>query len=127
MRPPLRDQGNYEGSVNDPMFACGTACTPEEDRCRQEFKNEADTSWLLRKYGALPPVRTFPQGEVDFDLTLLDAKMARAEALEAYQAFPRVLREQLSFDGFLAAVADGSFRATPIVKDESAAPDSPAK
>lgn len=112
MRPPVVNQitcfdPGYEEGLR---LSTGIACTAEEDKARQEFKDEADINWLLRKYGALPPVQSFPQGEVDYDLSLLDAKMAMEEARAAYEAFPRVLREQLSFQGFLAAVANGSFK-----------------
>lgn len=116
MRPPVVDQltcfdPDYQFATRANV---GISCTKEEDRARQEFKNEADINWLLRKYGALPPVQSFPQGEVDFDLSLLDAKMAIADARSAYEAFPRVLRENLSFAGFLEAVANGSFRVSPL-------------
>lgn len=114
MKPAIRDQENYLELIElDPaQFQPGIECTAEEDRTDQRYKNETDINWLLRKYGALPPVQSFPQGEVDYDLNLLDAKMAVADAREAYDAFPRVLREQLNFPGFLEAVANGSFKVT---------------
>lgn len=114
MRPPVRDHENFLQLADQfpEEFEPRIVCTVEEDRCRQEFKNETDLSFLLRKYGALPPLQSFPQAEVDFDLDLLSAKMAVEDARAAYDAFPRVLREQLSFQGFLAAVANGSFKVT---------------
>lgn len=123
MRPPIVDQTDcFDRAYRDDVRAAtGISCTAEEDRARQEFKNECDVNWLLRKYGALPPSQTFPQGEVDFDLSLLDAKMALGDARKAYEAFPRVLREKLSFEGFLTAVANGSFRMAPLPPKEAPA------
>lgn len=128
MRPPLVDQVScYDEDYAFRVRAENAiACTAEEDRARQEFKDEADINWLLRKYGALPPVQSFPQGEVDYDLGLLDAKMAVDEARKAYEAFPRVLRENLSFDGFLQAVANNSFKVEPLKPADDEAPKSGA-
>lgn len=121
MRPPVVDHV----SCFDPDYqfktrvAVGIACTADEDKARQEFKDETDINWLLRKYGALPPAQTFTQGEVDYDLSLLDAKLSVVEARKAYDAFPRVLRESLSFSGFLEAVANGSFKVEPLKSDSA--------
>lgn len=76
-----RKQG--EGDQDAISLACGTACDPVEDKTRQEFKDESDTNWLLRRYGVnVPQVR--PQyGEVDMDAQYHDAVLAHQEVSEA--------------------------------------------
>jgi len=110
MHPAVVDQTSvFDARIVDPgQFAPTLSCPPEEDRTRQEFKDEADIQWLLRKYGALPPVRQFPLGEVDFDVDLMTARTSLDLAKEGYSRMPDALRAQMSFDDFLAAVASGT-------------------
>jgi len=75
-----RKQG--EGDQDAISLACGTVCTPEEDRTRQEFKDESDTNWLLRRYGVNVPQASVQYGkEVDFDVSYQDGVNAQREVL----------------------------------------------
>lgn len=107
MHPPVRDQGAFLEDAHDPEFSPGIACTAEEDKARQEFKQEADVSFLMRKYGALPPITEFPQGVVDFDVDLLTARIAVQEARDGYGRLPADFRRAVSFDQFMVSLANG--------------------
>lgn len=76
----FRKQG--EGDQDAISFACGTACPPDEDKTRQEFKDESDTNWLLRRYGVNVPQASVQYGkEVDFDVSYQDGVNAQREVL----------------------------------------------
>lgn len=116
MHPPVRDQADFLDFTDQehPDFEPGITCTAEEDKARQEFKQEADLNFLMRKYGALPPVTQFPQGEVDFDVDLLTARVAVQEARDGYGRLPADFREAVSFDQFMVSLANGeAFPARP--------------
>lgn len=76
-----RKQG--EGDQDAISFACGTACDPSEDKTRQEFKDESDTNWLLRRYGVNVPQVKPQYGEVDMDTQYHDAILAHQRVSEA--------------------------------------------
>lgn len=77
-----RKQG--EGDQDAISLACGTACSADEDRTRQEFKDESDTNWLLRRYGVNVPQASVQYGrEVDMDISYQDALNAQREVQEA--------------------------------------------
>lgn len=76
-----RKQG--EGDQDAISLASGTYCDPGEDRTRQEFKDESDTNWLLRRYGVNVPQVKPQYGEVDMDIQYQDAVQAHQEVAEA--------------------------------------------
>ena len=76
-----RKQG--EGDQDVISAACGTAFDPAEDRTRQEFKDESDTNWLLRRYGVNVPQVKPQYGEVDMDSQYHDAVLAHQEVSAA--------------------------------------------
>lgn len=85
----------------------GLACTPEEDKARQEFKAEADINVLLRKYGAVPQ-RPLSYGEVDFDLDLHTAINAVSQASLGYASLPEHVRRKFpDLPSLFAAIANG--------------------
>lgn len=67
------------------------ACTPEEDRTRQEFKDEVNVNNIIRNVTGLP-VRPISFGEVDFDA--LDRHQVENQLLEANALYASLSREQ---------------------------------
>lgn len=65
----------------------GVACPPEEDVARQEFKDECDISYQMRRFGAGMP---FPPryGVQDDTVDLLGAFEIMDRASEAFRALP---------------------------------------
>jgi len=65
MKPPIRQQ--LEDAQTRASFGdlCGIACTLEEDRTRQEFKDEVNINRIIRSSLGFPLAPVY--GDVDFD------------------------------------------------------------
>lgn len=120
MLPPRRSHSTYLDSVEADSLAGSVQCSPDEDMTRQEFAQEADINFLLRKYGAVPQ-RPVTYGEVDFDLDFQQARLAMRDVAEGYARLPESVRQRFpTLDSLLAALASGE------VVDLSSAVDPPA-
>lgn len=83
--PQLRDQLSIWEDVPGPVLSC----PPEEDKCRQEFKQEADLLYQLARFG----VGQVPRyGHQDMDLDLTTALNTMAAAKDAWHKVPEALR-----------------------------------
>lgn len=73
----------------------GLSCDLDADPTRQEFAQEADINYLVKRYGGVPdtgrPVRF---GDFDFDMDLTGAFEALAVARDQYQALPEEIRRR---------------------------------
>jgi hypothetical protein len=128
MHPAVRFQDSYLESLQADSSAASIACTPEEDRARQEFAKDADINILLKRFGVNLPVRHPEYGVVDFDLDLQGAYRAVQEAREGFARLPAHLRERYpSWELLMAAVANGeAVSLTPPEEPAVVPPDSPA-
>lgn len=107
MLPPRRSHSTYLDSLESDSLAGAIQCSPDEDMARQEFKQEADINFLLRKYGVVPQ-RPVSYGEVDFDLDFQQARLAMREVSEGYARLSPEVRERYpSLEALLAAIANG--------------------
>lgn len=87
----------------------GVRCPPEEDRARQEFKAETDTSYLLHRYGVPNVPGEF--GVMDFDVSLQSALHAHREAQEAFRRLPAELQAKYgSWERLFAAIQSGEYQ-----------------
>lgn len=112
MHSPVRTQAEIFDKPIEPI--CDVTDMP--DVTRQEFKQEADINWLMKRYvgGAGPVAQPQMFAEVDETIDLLSAQNAMMDARRAYETLPQVLRNALNFTGFLEALANGSLNATVI-------------
>lgn len=79
-----------------PSEKVGVKCDPKEDRARQEFKAESETSTILARFGAGQafPARRLENGEVDFDLDLATAHRVVQESRDAWFRLPLEVRQK---------------------------------
>lgn len=95
-----------------PSEKVGVACPPKEDRARQEFKTETETSTILARFGA---GQAFPRavgvnGEVDFDLDLRAAYEVVQASRDAWLRLPIDVRQQFrGWQELQAAVEAGTW------------------
>lgn len=105
VRPQLKDQLSASEKV-------GVRCDPKEDRARQEFKRESETSTILARFGA---GQAFPMtpgrgGEVDFDLDLQAAYRVVEESRQAWLRLPADVRARFrGWEELQAAVEAGEW------------------
>lgn len=113
--PLRRDQ--VDGLQEQFSFAAATRCPPEEDRARQEFLKETQTSTLLERFGAgqpFPSAGSIRVGEVDYDMDLQGAIALVREAKDAWFRLPRAAREKYrSWDQLQAAIERGEYPEKP--------------
>lgn len=78
------------------IFSAEAAISFEDDpgKTRQEFKDEADTNILLKRFGVGIPQKQVTYGETDFNIDLQTALEAVAIAKKAYKDLPADLRKQ---------------------------------
>lgn len=104
----------------------GVSCPPDEDRCRQEFKDESDVFTILKRHGGIPSYAQPVYGEVDFDINLQDAYTAVAHTRELFLKLPPDVRAKYgSWTGVLKALADGELNQEGVAKAPSKAAASP--
>lgn len=86
-----------------------------EDVCRQEFKQECDTSYQLKRFGAgqaFDRLRPLQGGEVNFDVDFFDAQQAVQPLREAYAKLPLKMRVEFpTLSSFVAGVESGKVKA----------------
>lgn len=92
MEPAERTQ--VDGLQEQYSDLTGIACTPEEDRTRQEFKQEADINDLLRRFGIGVPQKQTVFAEVDFQLDLQSAYQAVADVKEGWDRLPPHIKQK---------------------------------
>lgn len=93
-------------------LASGLDCSGEPDLARQEFKQEADTNYLLQRFGMNVPVQHAPTfGEVDFDLDLHSAHIAIGQVQQAWhQLSPELRAKYRTTNAMLDAMNSGELR-----------------
>lgn len=69
-------------------------CDHTKDKTRQEFKAESDVNTILKRHGALPPMREVTYGEVDYDLNLQAGLNAMERARQAWGNLPLEIRQK---------------------------------
>lgn len=107
MLPAIRTHANFLARLEQDSVASAVVCPPDEDSARQEFAQEADINFLLRKYGAVPQ-RPLSYGEVDFDLDFQQAQLAMRDVADGYARLPVVVRNRYpDLDSLLLAIANG--------------------
>jgi len=127
-KPVLRDQMVVWDDVPGP----GLVCPASEDRARQEFKEEADLEFQIRRFGAGLP---FEANSVDYTMDLTKAYDLVERAQAAWSELPRPVREQYAnwreveaaavsgqLESFLKGLADPG--APPAPNGAGAAPGS---
>lgn len=95
--------------------------TDDPGKTRQEFKDEADTNILLKRFGVGIPQKQVTYGETDFNIDLQTALEAVAIAKKAYKDLPADLRKQYpSWQTLLNHIESGKLTLdlTPPKKDE---------
>lgn len=88
-RPALRDQM----CVWDNETFDGLVCPPSEDKARQEFKEEADLEFQIRRFGAGLP---FQSGSVDYTLDLTKAYEMVERAQQAWAELPAAVQTRFA-------------------------------
>lgn len=85
-------------------------CSPAEDKCRQEFKDDADVNVILRRHGVAVAglQRPVAYGAYDFDQSLHGALLSLQAFREAFSGLPEGLRKAYpSPEALMSAVASG--------------------
>lgn len=91
MHPAIRTQ--TDGLNDQASEAAGLSFDPETDMARQEFMEETDINYVLRKYGRLPDARPFTFGDtIDADTDLLTAFEALSNAQASFDQLPQQVR-----------------------------------
>lgn len=103
MHPPTKDHTTI--GVDEPVINCN----PDDDKTRQEFKDEADITKILHRFGV--PQRTNPQfGDYDYNLDLQGAMSALTEANQALTRLPEPLRAKYgTLQALQAGILSGDF------------------
>jgi len=101
-------------------------CTDEEDKCRQEFANDADVNVLVARHGIVPRPVSYGEHNFDEDLT---AQMQSRSLFEAWFAeAPAEVREMYSDMGaFLRAFGAGAFNSPSAGVEPPSGGSSPAE
>lgn len=100
-----------------PSEKVGVECTPEEDRARQEFKRETETSYLLAKFGAGQAFPAAPgsSGHFEQDMDLQTAYRVVQESKSAWLRLPPDVREKYgSWIQLQEAVERGEYPPKPV-------------
>lgn len=93
MKPAIRTQ--VDDRQDEISLATGLDTSDRPDLTRQEFREEADTNYLLSRFGVNVPMQRTPQfGEIDFDLDLHSAHIAVDRAQNAWYQLSEDLREK---------------------------------
>lgn len=99
--------------------ASGIDCSTEPDTTRQEFKDEADTNVLLKRFGVGIPLKPVVYGETHFDIDLQQALEAVNQARTAYRGLPPELKRIYpSWQTLLNAIESGA-----LILDTTKNPD----
>lgn len=100
----------YSADTKKELYAISFEGTP--DAARQEFKDECDTSFQLRRFGAGQAFRAPNAGMVDFDMDLQGAIQAMKDAKAAFERLdPELRRRYSSWTAISWAIADGTYKA----------------
>lgn len=104
--------------------------TNHRSRTRQEFKDETDTNWILKRFGIQGANRQVQYGHADFDLDLQQAHEAVNAAKIAHHRMPAHLRDKYpTYKSLLNAIESGELTSleevapAPIPKEGSDAGD----
>lgn len=92
----------------------------DEPGARQEFKQQTDVNYIMKRYGGVPQgLSQF--GEVDYTLNLQEALTRASEAKAAYDRLPQELRQRYpSWPAILDATMRGEIQ--KIENEKPAAP-----
>lgn len=96
-----------------PRVRVGLACDPKEDRARQEFKQETETSYILQRFGAGQAFGPLPSGEVDYDLDLQRAFALIRESRDAWRRLPPEAQRFGSWQKLQEAIEAGEYPPKP--------------
>ena len=93
---------------------CIIACTPEEDRTRQEFRESVDVNTIIRNLTGYP--QSAPTyGEVDFDhLDRHTVELQLASARELYASLTPEQRSAIPSLAHLIQMASDGFEPSPV-------------
>lgn len=106
----MRDDSRSSDLADSVPSDLYVVCSPAEDRCRQEFKDDADVNLILRRHGvgAASMLRPVAYGSYDFDQSLHGALLSLQSFREAFSGLPEGLRKAYpSPEALMAAVAAG--------------------
>lgn len=100
----------YQGALEP--FDVVVACDPSQDTARQEFKQECDVDYQLRRVGAgMAFLRPAQSGVQDFDVTMQEAIQSVRDARRAWDRLPDGIRSRYrTWEDVAIAMIDGSFK-----------------
>lgn len=120
MHPPVKDQSDI-GAHNPTVDASDSE--DNKDYTRQEYAQEADTNYMLSRFGVTPPRGAPVYGEWDDSIDLQIALESVREAQRGFASLPEDLRKKFgTMEELMRAVDNGSL----VIKDEEPAPAVPA-
>lgn len=97
-------------------------CKKSEDKTRQEFKNESDANWLLKRYGANVPFLNVQYGEQDFDLDRLTAINAIQRLEDSFSQLPEHIQARYgNWDNVFKAIQSGDLTTLQAAQEASKA------
>lgn len=111
-------QGDFYGAL------CVIACTPEEDKTRQEYRDTVDVNNIIRNVTGYP-MRPVTYGEVDFDaLDRHSVENQLRAAQELYGSLSPSQRAAIPSLAHLIDMAAEGFEPPPAAPEEAAPPSS---
>lgn len=120
MHPPVKDQEDI-GADNPTIDA--SASDENKDYTRQEYAQEADTNYMLSRFGITPPRNAPVYGEWDDTIDLQIALEAVREAQRGFNTLPEDMRRKFgSMEELLRAVDNGSLVITDKEADQAGTP-----
>lgn len=125
MRPPVVDHVSLYTSDEKKLMFGEPVAPAGEDRARQEFKAESDTSYLLHRYGVPNVIGEF--GVVDYEVSLqnvLDAQ--RTVRLRWLQLTEEERLGYGSWEEMFAAWQSGQYKGAETPAGSSGGGDAPS-
>lgn len=118
MFPLFRGQDSLDAEAVS--AAVVISCPVDDEITRQEFAKDADVNVLLRRFGAVPPMRGDPRFvEVDFSTDLLSAYGAVERARAAYAELPARIRDLYpNWQAVVEALHSGQLGVGPVPSPE---------
>lgn len=105
---PIRSQEDAPEAFEAASLAAAKEFDPKEDKARQEFKQESDANWLIKKYGANVPMAPTRFGEAYFDSDALSARLQASTLHGAFAALPEAIRAKYgNWQAVLEAIERG--------------------
>lgn len=99
---------------------------PDEDVCRQEFRDDCDILKILSRFGGIPPMNPPQFGDNNFDVDLLTAYSAIQNAETAFTMLPEHIRKAYP-DWYSLAAALASGEAAQTLAEAKKSPSGAAE